>query len=238
MSLRLIKFLAGWAGLIIVFEGAAANNVISAPARVILEMSVALGLLWIVLGGALMMSFRALVRDLVLLIPLGWRAKFVLFAIFLALVEEAITTGLTNLAPLFGVRVGEAYITASADYLDVILFHSVIVFVPMFIAWTWLLGRRAFSPNAVFILFGLTGTLSETISFGGQNLIALGFWCCVYGLMVFLPAYSLPVERGAAPPHRIDYLVALVLPLLAAIPVAIVVGVIHPTAIHFPPIAP
>jgi hypothetical protein len=36
----------------------------------------------------------------------------------LALMEEAITSSMTNLAPLFGVKIGEAYITASTNYFD------------------------------------------------------------------------------------------------------------------------
>lgn len=55
----------------------------------------------------------------------GWKKKFVVFATVLALIEEAITTTMTNLAPLFGVEIGEAYITASTNYVDVVLFHSV-----------------------------------------------------------------------------------------------------------------
>jgi hypothetical protein len=51
--------------------------------------------------------------------------KFILFVALLALIEEAIATLMTNCAPLFGVHVGEVYITASANYLDVVVFHSV-----------------------------------------------------------------------------------------------------------------
>ena len=39
---------------------------------------------------------------------LDWRIKFVLFATVLALIEEAIAVSMTNLAPFFGVKVGEA----------------------------------------------------------------------------------------------------------------------------------
>ncbi len=238
MSSLLIKLMVGWAGLVVVFEAAAANNVTSAAVRAVLDMSLGLALLWIIGGGTLTVFLRGRAAALVARIGLGWRAKFVLFATLLALIEEAISTGMTNLAPLFGVRVGEAYITASANYLDVILFHSVIVFVPMFVGWAWLLGRRAFSPNAVFLLFGLTGTLSEILSFGTQNLVSLGFWCCVYGLMVYLPAYALPADRGAKTPRPFDYVLAILVPFALAIPVAILVGILHPTPIHFPPITP
>ena len=40
---------------------------------------------------------------------------------------------MTNCAPLFGVEMGEVYITASGNDMDVVLFHSVVVFVPQFL---------------------------------------------------------------------------------------------------------
>ena len=203
--------------------------------RAINSMTWGLILLWIVLGGLLTLRFRDAIRQRILAINWNWRVKFVLMCVALALVEEAITVTMTNLAPFFGVRAGEAYITASADYLDVVLFHSVIVFVPMFIAWAWLLSRYNFSPNAVFLLFGLTGTLSEMISFGLGNLIMIGFWTYVYGLMVYLPAYSIPADRSARPPRFYHYLLALVLPTICSIPVALIVISIHPVGIHFAP---
>jgi hypothetical protein len=61
---------------------------------------------------------------------------FVVMATLLALVE-AITTGMTNLAP-------------------------------MFVAWAATLRRVDFRPNAVFLLFGLTGTLAEA-GFGSRS---------------------------------------------------------------------
>ena len=36
------------------------------------------------------------------------------------LLEEAITTLMTNCAPFLGVSIGQAYITASANYFDVV----------------------------------------------------------------------------------------------------------------------
>jgi len=200
--------------------------------RAVNGMTWGLILLWVVLGGLLTLRFRSPTRQRILKIDLNWRIKFVLMAVALALVEEAITTTMTNLAPLFGVRVGEAYITASANYFDVVLFHSVIVFVPMFIAWAWLLSRYDFSPNAVFLLFGLTGMLGEIISFGPGNLINIGFWTYVYGLMIYLPAYSLPA-RAVKTPRFYHYPLAVIFPVLCSAPVAIIVGLAHPVGIHF-----
>ena len=201
-------------------------------------MGTGLVLLWILLGGTAMRLTRNPVRTLVQSIRIDWRIKFVLLAAILALVEETITTGMTNLAPLFGVPVGAAYITASANFFDVVCFHSVVVFIPMFAGWAVLLRYFAFSPNAVFLLFGLTGTLIETSFSGPQGLAEFGLWIFVYGLMVYLPAYTLPAERGAKRPPWWMYGAAIFLPIVFAIPVAVVVGIVHPIQIHFPPIVP
>lgn len=201
--------------------------------RAMLGMVSGLIVLWVAGGGIIMYTLRDRVKDLVRRIPVDWRLKFVAFATLLALIEEAVTTGMTNLAPLLGVKMGEAYITASANYLDVVMFHSVIVFIPMFLAWAWLLSRYDFKPFSVFLLFGFTGMLAESISVGLQNVILFGMWVFVYGLMVYLPAYSLPGDRSLSAPKFRHYVLAILLPFIAAIPVAIIVMMIHPVAIHF-----
>jgi hypothetical protein len=99
--------------------------------RATVGMGWGLILLWIFLGGTLMRRFREPIRRVLSRIRLDWRVKFILFATVLALAEEAVTTTMTNLAPLFGVRPGEAYITASSNYLDVVAFHGVVVIVPI-----------------------------------------------------------------------------------------------------------
>lgn len=235
MSGCIIKILGGLAALITLLLTLFVLGDDRPSARAIIGMLFGLIILWIIIGGSLMLKFRDAIKTRVQQINLPWRTRFVLFAILLALTEEAITTSMTNLAPLFGVKVGEAYITASANYFDVVLFHSVIVFVPMFMTWGWLLARYDFSPNAVFLLFGITGTLAETISFGTQNLLAAPVWIYIYGLMVYLPAYTLPT-RDARPPRLWHYPLAVIFPILCAIPLVIVISQIHPTSIHFPPI--
>lgn len=217
---------------IVALNGAGPNT------RAVILMSVSLILLWVALGGSLMYWQRDRIRQVVQSLPFDWRIKFVLFATLLALIEEAITTSLTNLAPLFGVPVGAAYITASANYLDVVCLHSVVVFVPMFIAWAWLLSRYAFSPNAVFLLFGLTGVLAEMSIGGALALVQFAMWVFVYGLMVYLPAYCLPSERSARQPRWWHYPLAALLPFVFAVPVAGLVSWLHPVSIHFPPILP
>jgi len=204
--------------------------------RAVLYMAVLLFVVWVMIGGTLQYVYRHRVRALVARSPFRWQTTFVLFCTVLALLEEAVTTTLTNCAPLFGVAVGEAYITASANYLDVVLFHSVVVFVPMFIAWAWILSRYEVRPVAVLLLFGCTGVLAEAGSFGLQNLLNAGFWVYVYGLMVALPAFCVPRDRVTRKPRWWQYLLFVVLPFIAVIPVAGIIHLIHPVSIHFPPI--
>ena len=207
--------------------------------RAVLGMGWGLILLWIGAGGALMYRFRRPIRDMVLKIPLDWRIKFVLFATGLALTEEVITTTMTNLAPLFGVRIGEAYITASTNYLDVVALHSVVMFVPLFVGWALILSRYAFSPFSVFLLFGLTGTAMET-NLGTKNPMEFGLWIFVYGLTVFLPAYCVPSDRQTRPVCWWHYPLAVFVPFLfiLVVPLPLLAGLLFPhhPKIHFPPI--
>ena len=204
----------------------------------IASMGSGLILLWVIFCGLGMYIFRDRVRSFVQRVPADWQAKFIVFGILMALLEEAITTTMTNLAPFFGVKIGEAYITASTNYLDVVLLHSVIVFIPWFIAWAWILKRYAFSPFWVFLLFGLNGLLAESLTFGWQHLNEFALWIFVYGLMVFLPAYTIPAERSAKPPNLWHGTVAFVLPLLIGIPWAALINLIFPEhpPIHFSPL--
>jgi hypothetical protein len=206
----------------------------------VVGMGCGLIVLWVFACGGLMLLFRNKIRLLVLRLPGAWPVKFVTFTILLAMLEEAITTTMTNLAPLFGVQVGEAYITASANYLDVILHHSVVVFVPWFIAWAWILTCYAFSPFWVFLLFGLNGLLAETLTFGLQNLGGFAMWIFVYGLMVYLPAYSLPRRGKARMPGPWHALLAFAGPFLLSIPWVLAVKLLAPQHpdIHFSPIQP
>jgi hypothetical protein len=137
-----------------------------------------------------MLRLRGRMKREVAKLRLDWRLVFFLFAAGLSLSEEAVTVGMTNLAPVFGVSIGQAYTAASSDYLTVAAFHSVIVFLPMFLIWALLLSKYSFQPNTVLLLYGLTGVLAESGTFGLQNLIVGGLWVLVYGLMIYLPAYS------------------------------------------------
>src|SRR5579875_3135425 len=163
---------------------------------------------------------------LVFFVQAATHDAFVLSATSLALLEEAVTTGMTNLAPFWGVSSAQAHITASTNFFDVVLLHSVIVFVPMFVVWSCLLARYSFSPLMVFVLFGLTGLLAEAISLGVYSL-QIGFWVYVYGLMVYLPAYVAPPTCLARRPGWGAGLLAVVLPFVGAIPVALGVQIVH-----------
>jgi hypothetical protein len=208
-------------------------------ARAVIGMGWGLILLWVFLGGIMMHGFREPIRAAMARVRLDWRLKFILFATALALIEEAITTTMTNLAPLFGVKVGEAYITASAISLDVVALHRVVPFIGLFMGWAVILWRYDFSPFAVFVLFGLSGTLAE-MSFGLQHAQEFGLWIFVYGLMVYLPAICAPTDRQALTPRWWQYPLAVVVPFLFVPlnPLIWISGLLSPhhPKIHFPPI--
>jgi hypothetical protein len=128
-------------------------------------------------------------------IPLDWRVWFVLLCTAMALLEEVIATTMPRLTPLLGTTPEEAHITASISYHEVVCFHSVVVFVPMFMA------SASINPTSLID----------------------GFWVFVYGLMVYLPARTVPGERRAEPPRWRLYTLAVILPIVAAIPVVPVV---------------
>jgi hypothetical protein len=210
-------------------------------ARAIAWMVSGLVGLWALLAGGLMWRFRPAIVVAVRAIPLQWQVKFVLFATALACLEEAVTVTMTNLAPLFGSRIGEAYITASTNWLDVIALHSVVVFVPFFIALAVILRRWDASPLAVFLAFGVVGTLAEAIFAASPAALAMfPIWVFVYGLMVWLPACSLPPDRGARTVGRLALAslpivtLALALPLIAPL-VWLISGVLGHPAIDFAP---
>lgn len=241
MQKAVIVTLLVLAALFPAFMAAVAIHEGSAMARGIAGMVTGLIVLWIFGAGTLMWRLRDPIRATVRRIPLNWRVKFVLFCILLACAEEAVTVTMTNLAPLFGARIGEAYITASTNYLDVILFHSVIVFIPLFIALMLILARYDLSPFAVFLIFGIVGTICEAIFIAGPSaLFGFPMWSFVYGLMVWLPTYSLPPAetRGARPARWYHAILAvpaifiLALPLLLPI-IFIITSVLKHPSIHF-----
>jgi hypothetical protein len=196
----------------------------------VMLMGGTLALVWNVVGGTMMYLIRNPTRELVRQSPLSRGVTFVLFATLLALLEEAVTTTLTNLAPRFGSS--QAFITASRNYLEVVIWHSVIVIAPMFVVWARLLAKHRFTASSVFLLFGLNGVLAELL-IGGPALLMAPFWIFIYGLMIFLPAFSFCRDQDAPAPRWYHYPGAIVGCLLASAAVALVVNLLAPHLPHF-----
>ncbi len=173
-------------------------------------------ILWVIICGGLMYKFRDKIRGVVLRIKLPWQLKFFIFVTLLSMLEEVITTFMTNLAPVFGQKIGQVYITASTNFFDVIFFHSVINFLGAFLFWSLALKRYDFKAFSVFLIFGITGVFAEMSYGGAQHILEFGTWIFVYGLMIFLPAYCIPTaeERGAKKPKFYHYILMVFLPAL------------------------
>jgi hypothetical protein len=193
-------------------------------ARAIVRMGLGLIVIWCLAGGLTMRLARRRFTAWSRRLPLDWRLRFVILCILMALLEEGVTTALTNAGPLLGAATAAARITSSTNYLEVIR-GSVLVFIPWFICWAWLLGRYDFRPLEVMLLFGLTGTLAETITYGPSNLAGIGMWVYVYGLMVYLPVQTVPENRSAKPVRWYHAVMAVLLPLVFIFPFVVVVVV-------------
>jgi hypothetical protein len=196
----------------------------------IMLMAAALALIWNIIGGAIMFLGRKPVRELISKSRLSRATTFVLFATLLALLEEGVTTTLTNLAPVLGSA--QAFITASRNYFEVVVWHSVIVIAHMFMVWSWLLAKIRFSPGSVFLLFGVNGVLAELL-IGGPAILMAPFWIFVYGLMIFLPVYSFSTDVANPAPRWYHYPVAIGACLLASAAVALPVNLLSPHLPHF-----
>ena len=216
--------LAIWAAM--VCEAAAAFLILKQPdpdQRAVILMGGCLFVVWCAIGGGVQWLLRDRLAGWARRIPIGWRTRFVLLCILMALLEEAVTTSLTNLAPWFGGVTDAARITASKNYLEVVCLNSVIVFIPAYIAWVVILSFFDFSPAEVMLLYGLTGWLGETMTFGPGHIGMVGMWTFVYGLMVWLPAWTVPQDRKVRPVRWWMWPLAAVVPLVAQMPLALVV---------------
>lgn len=185
----------------------------------IIGMAIGLTVVWMIIGATIQLWLKEKIT------PTDKRVvmQFTIGATIMALIEEAITTTMTNLAtPVWGVSPDEAYITASTNYIEVILLHSVIIFIPMYWCWGYLLDKYDFHHLWVYVLFGITGTLAETLAFGVGNLINIGFWINIYGLTVYLPARRVQ-KPGRTKPVWYHYLIAILLPIITALPVVFLV---------------
>ncbi|KKL92820.1 hypothetical protein LCGC14_1880870 [marine sediment metagenome] len=218
---RSLQVIGVWGGL--AAGVAAVLNIHAAPdKRAIVAMGVGLIVIWCVLGGVTMRLLRDRFVRWARRLRIGWRLRFVLLCIAMALLEEAVTTSLTNAAPLLGAVSDAARITKSKNYFEVIS-GSVVAFIPWFICWAWMLGRYDFKPLEIMLIAGVTGTLAETITFGPQNLAGIGMWTFVYGLMVYLPAHTVPLGREVRRARWWHWIVAVLLPLIFIVPFVIYV---------------
>ena len=198
-------------------------------------MAATLFFVWVIVGGYVQTRFQKSIWGEITALRKSSILSFTLAASILALAEEAVAVTITNLAPLYGVSLGEAYITASSNYFTVVFFHSVIVFVPMFVTLGWLLKRYDISPFKTFLLFGLVGVFAEIMFAGPQAILNAPFWILVYGLMVYLPAhFFMQCERRKLSP----FLYPLLIPLIAfsAIATAWIPTVLDVPKTHFAPI--
>jgi hypothetical protein len=189
-------------------------------ARAIIYMGLSLIATWCVFGGITMHVTRARFLRWSESLKIGWKSRFVLLSIGMALIEEAITTSLTNLAPYFGAVSANARITISTNYFEVIS-SSVLAFIPWFICWAWLMGRYDFKPLEVMLLFGLTGLIAEATLDSVVNLedlAGVGMWVYIYGLMVYLPALTVPENRDVRPTRWYHVPLAVFIPLIFVFP--------------------
>ena len=177
-------------------------------------------LLWVVIGGGLMRRYQQPVIQFMRRYERKPKTAFVIFAIILACIEEAIACLGTNLHGPFGDPTGQTYITASANYFDLIFFHSVIVILPLLIVWSWILARYSFSTGGFFIIFGVQGALAE-VAFAGMQPALFPTWLLVYGLMVWLPykafAPALDGARVRKTPGLVVHVAALILAQLGGV---------------------
>lgn len=217
----LVRLAGAWslAVLAIVCPFVFLSAAVPLDARVVTAMMLAALVLWVGGCGALMLRHRDAIVAAWRAVPGPEALKFVLGATLLACVEEAITVSMTNLAPLFGGIRGVHGITNSTNYLHLVALHSVVVFVPAFVAWAWLLGRYAFTPAQAFLLYGISGTLAEGFAVRLDSLAA-GYWIFVYGLFVWLPAEAMRRPPGLRTPRPRHHALAIALPLVVALPVA------------------
>ena len=161
----------------------------------------------------------------------GGKTLFVIGATALALTEEALAIFWNNnISALFSTT-DKTILTITTNYFDLIAKHSVIVFIPMFIVWAYLLKNRHYSAEEAFLYFGLTGILAE-FWFMPSTLIFMagGFWILVYGAMVYAPAKLLVGKKEKFHFSFLRAGVAIFLSFLAAVPVALLVSILTKSA--------
>ena len=84
--------------LLVGFLNVVILNSDKAKDRAIFLMADGMILLWIIVGGSLTPMLRKYLVPRLVAIPIDWRVRFLLFCTTMALIEEVITTTMTNLA--------------------------------------------------------------------------------------------------------------------------------------------
>lgn len=205
-----------------------------ANGRAIWRMSVGLYLIWGVIGFLTLRHFREQIANRWEKLPVRAGFGAFLLAVTLFLTEEVVTTLMTNLAPVLGGEFGKAYITGSANYFEVILWHSGIAIIPVLAVWCAWISVFRVHPNVAYLAFGSMGVLAEVLYGGPGHVIAFAFWTTVYGPILYLPAYVL-YRRESRKLFKIWHVPILwVLSMLSVIPSMLVVHHFRPADAGFP----
>ena len=144
--------------------------------------------------------------------------------IFLALLAEVISSLMTQTAHLWQLSPNVAYITATPNYIELVTKHSVIVFIPQFIAIAYIHYKVKFSANQWFYIYGLIGYLNEWIAFGSAaSWVSIPYWIIIYGWIVYLPTYLFHPKVERKTPRVYHFVLACMIPLALSIPWALLI---------------
>ena len=228
---KLEKRLTQWAfGYLIVFSLVALTSGPVERSAIVMQWGIFLSWVYIVaplLGRVGLPRFKQSLSKF----TLGPKRLFFIFATLFALTEEALAVLWNNVTPSFFGQTAGPVLTASTNYFEVILLHSVVVFLPLFLVWAYLLAHGRYSPREAYLYFGITGILAEYIF--NPSILALlagGFWILIYGSMVYYPArFVFGKEEGRFHVTWRRALVAVFLPLLVSVPLAIIIDIVKGT---------
>lgn len=231
---KLRNFLRGWGILYFIFVGIIAFTQSSSDVQKELGEKAAfvmqLGhfITWALLVAPFFLPrFLPAVVNYVKRFNFGKKTLFVLLATLATLIEEGISIlWNNNIASSFALT-DNTVLTVTTNYFDLITKHSVVAFIPMLVAWAFLLSRWRYNATEAFVYFGMAGILAELIyNFNLLPVLAAGLWIFIYGFMVYTPALIVfgKEEKFTFSFHRAGF--AIFLPFLATVPVAFLVALI------------
>ncbi|TVP93786.1 MAG: hypothetical protein EA374_08520 [Acholeplasmatales bacterium] len=187
----------------------------------IVTMALGLLVIWGVLLGLVQKKFMQS-RSLVVVSSPRFVIYMMLLMTGLACMAEVVSVTMTNTAYLWSLSPYEAYITASPNYIEVVTRHSVIVFLPQFLAITLLHHRYQYKGFAWFVMYGLIGYVNEWLAFGeAASWVSIPFWMIIYGWIVYLPTHWLRPDKARIKVRIYHYGAALFVPLAFSIPWAL-----------------